>query len=74
VTVEEAAADLLNDYRVNGTRSLSSLLGRLRRHLLPYFGGRRRSSITTIDVRVYIAARQAEAFVGSLISGGARSA
>src|SRR5712692_8030799 len=63
LTVDEAAADLVNDYRVNGKRSLPDLERRLRKHLLPFFGGRRLASITTMDVRTYIAARQAEVFV-----------
>jgi len=63
ITVEEAAADLLNEYRVNGKRSLPELERRLRLHLLPFFKGRRLASITTADVRQYIAARQAEPFV-----------
>ncbi len=63
ITVEEAAADLLNDYRVNGKRSYPELERRLRLHLLPFFRGRRLASITTADVRAYIAARQAEPFL-----------
>src|SRR6516225_9709009 len=58
VTVEEAAADVLNDYRVNGRRSLDDVERRLRRHLLPFFCGRRLASIATADVRAYIAKRQ----------------
>src|SRR5262249_44138342 len=65
ITVEEAAADLVNDYRVNGKRSVIDVQARLRKHLLPFFGGRRLASITTMDVRAYIAARQATPFLVS---------
>jgi integrase len=59
ITVEEAAADLLNDYRVNGKRSLPDLERRLRKHVLLHFGGQRLATITPIDMRTFIAQRQA---------------
>jgi integrase len=55
---EEAAADVENDYRANGKRSLSHVKTRTTNHLTPFFGGRRMTSITTADVRAYIASRQ----------------
>jgi integrase len=57
---DEAAQDLLNDYTTNKRRSLQQTQGRLTLHLTPFFGGRRMSSITTSDVREYVAQRQAE--------------
>jgi integrase len=56
---DEAADDVLNDYRVNGKRSLDDVKRRLTLHLTPFFGGRRLSAVTTPDVRVYVAERQA---------------
>lgn len=56
---EEAAEDLLRDYTTNGKRSADVVSRRVRKHLLPYFAGRRLASITTADVRSYIAQRQA---------------
>ena len=56
---EEAATDLLTDYRVNGRRSTAHLERRTRLHLAPFFGGRRMSSLTTGHVRTYIDLRQA---------------
>ena len=56
---DEAADDVLNDYRVNGKRSLDDVRRRFVLHLLPFFGGRRMSTLATPDVRVYIAQRQA---------------
>jgi integrase len=55
---DEAAEDVLNDYRVNGKRSLDDVQRRFTLHLTPFFGGRRLSTVTTPDVRVYVAQRQ----------------
>ena len=60
VTFDELMADVINDYRVNGKRSLDDLERRLDLHLKPYFGGWRAANITTTDVRSYITKRQAE--------------
>jgi hypothetical protein len=60
VTFEEAADDILNDYRANHRRSLDGVLRRLRLHLKPYFRGRLLVSVTTADVRAYIAKRKAD--------------
>ncbi len=56
---EEAAADLVNDYKTNGKRSLPHVERRIALHLQPFFGGRRMTAITTADVRTFIAQRQA---------------
>ena len=56
---EEAAADLITDYRVNGRRSLADVERRTKLHLDPFFGGRRMASLTTSHVRAYVDARQA---------------
>ena len=55
---EEAAQDVVNDYRVNGKKSLKDVECRIRRHLEPYFGGRRMTAITTVEVRAFVAVRQ----------------
>lgn len=60
---EEAANDVLNDYRTNGKRSLDEVERRIRKHLTPFFGGRRMASITTTDVREYVKRRQGETTV-----------
>lgn len=57
---EEAAQDLINEYKTNSRKSLADLETRITLHLAPYFGGRRMSAITTSDVRSYIAERQEE--------------
>jgi hypothetical protein len=57
---DEAAADLLNDYRANDRRSLDEVARRIALHLEPYFGGWRLAQITTADVREYTVQREAE--------------
>ncbi len=63
MTFEEAAADLLNDYRVNGKRSLVVVERRVRKHLTPFFEGRKMATLTTVDVRAYVAHRQRQGVV-----------
>lgn len=60
LTFDQAAADVVRDYRVNGKRTLGHLERRLTLHLLPYFGGRRLTSINTAEVRAYCEHRQGE--------------
>ncbi len=57
LTFTDAAADLINDYKVNGKRSIEHAQRRIDLHLAPAFGGRRMAGITTADVRTFIAAR-----------------
>ena len=63
VRFDETAQDLLNDYTTNGKRSYPVVKRRVEKHLRPYFGGRRLSSITTADVRAYVAHRQTQGIV-----------
>ena len=58
VKFDELADDVVNDYLINGRRSLRQLEIRFRLHLLPFFGGRRAAGITTSDIRKFIAKRQ----------------
>ena len=55
---EEAAADLVCEYRTEERRSLADLSRRINLHLDPFFRGRRMAQITTADVRRYIDRRQ----------------
>ena len=55
---EEAAQDILADYTTNARRSTNTVERRLRLHLAPCFGGRRLASLTTSDVRAFVAHRQ----------------
>jgi len=65
---DEAAADVVTDYKVNGKRSLRDVETRIRLHLEPFFGGRRMASISTADIRRYISTRQDEGAASSTIN------
>ena len=59
LTVKEATDDVIADYKTNGRKSLGDVQSKIRLHLLPFFGERRRmSSITTANVRAFIGERQ----------------
>ena len=55
---EDGAKDLINDYTINGKKSLDEAVRRVAKHLKPFFGGRRLTRITTADVRSFITERQ----------------
>lgn len=57
LTFTEAAEDLINDYKVNGRKSLAHAQRRIDKHLAPAFGHRRMAAIATADVRAFITAR-----------------
>jgi len=63
IRFDEAVADVLNDYRTNRKRSLDDVERRIEKHLKPFFGNRRMVSVTTADIREYIASRQKETSV-----------
>ena len=67
IRFDEAADDLKTEYAVNGRRSADELERRIRLHLLPYFGGRRLSALSTADVNAFILKRQKDVMlVGEL--------
>jgi integrase len=57
---EEAAQDVLNDFRANNKKSFDEVARRIEKHLAPFLGGRRMVNITTADVRTYVVQRQAQ--------------
>jgi integrase len=59
VTFEEAAADLLNDYKVNGKKTYDHAKRRIDLHLGPVFAGQRLANIDTTKIRAFIASRLA---------------
>jgi hypothetical protein len=67
IRFDEAADELKTEYAVNGRRSADELERRIRLHLLPNFGGRRLSAITTADVNAFILKRQKDVMV---VGGG----
>ena len=56
---EEMVEDVINDYFVNNKRSIAHAKRRFKLHLDPFFGNRLEASITTADVRRYVAERKA---------------
>jgi integrase len=60
LTFAEAGEGVINDYRINGKRSLEDVTRHIKRHLAPFFGRRRMAAISTADVRQYIALRQGQ--------------
>jgi integrase len=73
---EEAAQDVVNDYRTNGKRSLAHAQRRITLHLAPFFGGRRMTTLSTADVRAFIAQRQDEQRneIGDVVKASASNA
>ena len=51
---------MLNDYKVNGKRPLDTVTYYTEGNVRPNFGDRRAASVTTGDLRTYVAHRQAE--------------
>jgi hypothetical protein len=60
VTFHEAAEDMLNDYKANRKRTYVDAKRRINKHLAPFFGNKRLSSITASDIRAYVAKRMAD--------------
>ena len=56
---DEAAADVVRDYQVNEQSSVDDVARRIRKHLEPYFGGRRLTEIGKAQIQTYIVERQA---------------
>jgi integrase len=59
VTFEDAAADLLNDYKINARKTLAHAKRRIELHLKPAFKGKRLLSITSPVIRTFITDRLA---------------
>lgn len=56
---DAAVKDVENDYTANGRKSLRDVQTRIKLHLVPAFGGRRMSTITTADIQSYVVDRSA---------------
>ncbi|HSP96837.1 MAG TPA: site-specific integrase [Candidatus Dormibacteraeota bacterium] len=68
VTLAELLDDVLTDYRVNGRRSLDTITYYIDGHVRPFFGTRKAASVTTADVRQYVAERQAAGAANATIN------
>jgi integrase len=66
-TFDDLAADVLNDYKVNGKRSLGTVTYHFA-HLKGAFKDRRAAGITPADVRAYILRRQEEKAANATIN------
>lgn len=60
VTFGELAVDVDNDYVINKRRSIADMRTRFELHILPIFGRRKASQITTAQLNQYIVQRKAE--------------
>jgi integrase len=66
---EAAADDMLNDYQINGKRSHKNLKNTIIAGALePWFRGRRMASLTTADVRAYVADRLEHGYANATIN------
>src|SRR5687767_5945014 len=69
VRFEDAAKDLLTDYEINGKKSHKNLKNTIIEGALePWFRGRRMASLTTADIRAYVADRQAKDYANATIN------
>lgn len=57
---KDAAADVVNDFKINRRKSFDEVERRIRLHLMPFFGRCRMVEIDTAMIRRYIAKRQAD--------------
>jgi integrase len=58
IKIDELAEDVVTNYKINHKKSLGDVERRLRKHITPYWGGRRAASITTSTVERFILVRQ----------------
>jgi hypothetical protein len=69
LTFDEAAIDLLSNYRINGKRSLANvrdiIIGR---GLAPWFRDRRMATVTTAHIEDYIASRLDKGYANATIN------
>jgi site-specific recombinase XerD len=63
LTFDTAAQGMIDDFVANKKRSLLGVTGRITRHLIPYFGGRRLVGITAADITAFVAHRQRQGVV-----------
>jgi integrase len=66
---EDAAADMLADYEINGKRSRDNLKNTIiDGALAPWFRGRRMADVTTSDIRAYVQQRLADGYAHATIN------
>ena len=68
VTLDELAEDMLNDYRINGKKSVKDA-ERAAKTLIPFFGaGRKAQSLGSSDISAFVAQRQADGLTNGSIN------
>jgi len=66
---EDASEDLLTEYKINGRKSHDNLKSTIIEGALElYFRGRRMASLTTADMRAYVADRQSKGYANGTIN------
>lgn len=70
VRFEELAEDLVNDYKINGKKSLIQVDINIKKHLQPFFSGMRAIDITTDRIKTYILKRREEGAENGTINRG----
>jgi integrase len=68
LTIGGLLADLQQDYRIRGRKSLQWLDLTIRKHLLPSFGAMPAAKLSTTDVRAFILAKQKEGLKAGTIN------
>jgi hypothetical protein len=58
VKIDELITDVVTNYQINRKKSQDHVERRIRKHILPFFSGRRAATISTADVERFILARQ----------------
>ncbi len=58
VKIDELIVDVVTNYKINRKKSIDCVERRVRKHIIPFFGGRRAATISTADVEKFILMRQ----------------
>jgi integrase len=58
VKIDELLTDVITNYQINRKKSIGHVERRVRKHILPFFGGRRAVTITSADIDRFILYRQ----------------
>jgi hypothetical protein len=58
VKIDELITDVVTNYKINRKKSIDHVERRVRKHIIPFFSGRRAVTISTADVERFILMRQ----------------
>jgi len=68
IRMAELFNDVVEDYKINGRRSLAQLESRLKKHLMPAFGEIRAAEFSTGNIKRYVARRRHEEATNATIN------